>query len=330
MAGRRLLASGHEVVVLGPERVRSAFAADGIPLEVHADADVVARFSEVAPTVAPDLAVVDFMMPGVLSAAEALGIRGAALVHTLPRPEVVGAFTPLDALNALRAELGVPAVRHPNEVLSRADRVLIALPDVLVRGSVPPGYERARYLGALYEEPGPDAGWTPTSPDRPLVVVSLGTTPMDEEPVLQRVLDGLGSLTDVAVLATVADHVDRSALRVPPNAELTPLLRHSAVLPHATVVVTHAGLGTVTASLAFGCPMVCLPLGRDQFNNARLVEELGAGVELDREADPAEIARAVAELLAPDAPQRVAARRLKEQIERESPPERVVEALATG
>jgi UDP:flavonoid glycosyltransferase YjiC (YdhE family) len=115
---------------------------------------------------------------------------------------------------------------------------------------------------------------------------------------------------------------------VPPNAEVTGLLRHSALLPHADLVVTHAGLGTVTAALAFGVPMVCLPLGRDQFNNARLVEEIGAGVALDNEAEPGAIAAAVTRLLSAGAPERRVVSALSEQIAAQSKVGGTMEMLA--
>ena len=66
-----------------------------------------------------------------------------------------------------------------------------------------------RYVGPVLEGPGPDDGWRPPGVDdgRPLVVVGLGTTPMDEGPVLQRVLSALAD-APVRVIATVGDHLD--------------------------------------------------------------------------------------------------------------------------
>jgi UDP:flavonoid glycosyltransferase YjiC (YdhE family) len=53
---------------------------------------------------------------------------------------------------------------------------------------------------------------------------------------------------------------------------------HAALLPFADVVVAHAGLGTIAASLDAGVPLVCLPFDRDQPLNASRIEALGAGV----------------------------------------------------
>jgi hypothetical protein len=67
------------------------------------------------------------------------------------------------------------------------------------------------------------------------------------------------------------------------------------VLPSVDVVVSHAGLGTVTAALAHGVALVCHPFGRDQHLNAQRVEAVGAGVAVTS-AD--ELADAVQRVLA--------------------------------
>ena len=59
---------------------------------------------------------------------------------------------------------------------------------------------------------------------------------------------------------------------------------HSEVLPHAAVVVTHGGHGTVVRALAAGVPMVVLHHGRDQADNAVRVTARGAGVSVKRNA----------------------------------------------
>ena len=59
---------------------------------------------------------------------------------------------------------------------------------------------------------------------------------------------------------------------------------------------TPAALGTVLASLAHGVPLVCLPMGRAQHDNAARVAALGAGVILDAGASEEEIADAIGEV----------------------------------
>jgi UDP:flavonoid glycosyltransferase YjiC (YdhE family) len=72
---------------------------------------------------------------------------------------------------------------------------------------------------------------------------------------------------------------------------------HSEVLRHASAIVTHAGHGTVIKALAAGVPVVALPLGRDQLDNAARVAHHGAGLRLKPNAKPEAIAKAVRRVL---------------------------------
>jgi UDP:flavonoid glycosyltransferase YjiC (YdhE family) len=63
-------------------------------------------------------------------------------------------------------------------------------------------------------------------------------------------------------------------------------------------VVTHAGHGTVMRALAHGLPVLCLPMGRDQDDNAARIVASGAGLRLKPSASAPRIAEAVRRLLA--------------------------------
>ena len=114
---------------------------------------------------------------------------------------------------------------------------------------------------------------------------------------MQRILDALGQVP-AHVLVTAGPAVDPDGLRAAANTEIASYVRHSTVLPMASVVVTHAGLGTVMAALTHGVPLVCMPMGRDQFFNASRVAELGAGRMLPTDADEAMIADTVTSVVA--------------------------------
>ena len=58
------------------------------------------------------------------------------------------------------------------------------------------------------------------------------------------------------------------SLRIPSNARTTAFIPHRSVFPHAALVITHAGWQTINAALADGVPLLCIPDGRDQPDNA--------------------------------------------------------------
>jgi UDP:flavonoid glycosyltransferase YjiC (YdhE family) len=69
------------------------------------------------------------------------------------------------------------------------------------------------------------------------------------------------------------------------------------VLREAAVVVTHAGHGIVMKALAADIPMLCMPMGRDQNDNAARVVARGAGLRLRPRAGSRAIGRAVARIV---------------------------------
>jgi MGT family glycosyltransferase len=341
--GAELARRGHDVRVLGPPgAVEARFGREGVayratgaaaqwsPEAQRALAGEVAAEVHRAPT---DAAVVDYMQPAALCGAEAAGVPVAAFVHTLYARQAVTDHSPIHmaadaaAVDELRSGLGLPALGRVTALLDHAPLVLVTTLKGLDRpeGAVPPN---VRYVGPLVEPPGDDAGWVPPGEpaDGPLVVVSMGTTPMDEAAVLQRVLDALDG-APVRVLVTLGPHLDAGhGLRAPANATLTGYRRHTAVLPHAGLSLNHAGLGTIAAALACGVPMVCLPLGRDQPSNAEAAAAVGAARVLPPDAEPAVLRAAVLVTLA-DEHHRRAAARAADEIRAVDGPRRAAEAV---
>jgi UDP:flavonoid glycosyltransferase YjiC (YdhE family) len=307
---RALVHRGHDVRVLGPPGpLAERFGSEGVDYRAS-DATLPWRpeaHRALAEEVAEhrmDVAVVDYMLPAALSGAEAAGVPGVAFVHTLFRDlSPIHMAADVDGTNALRAALGLAAVERLPQLVEKAPLVLVTTLEELDRPESVPA--NVRYVGPLVEGPGPDEGWQP--PGRPLVVVSLGTTPMDEGAVLQRVLDALHG-APVHVVATLGPHLRAEELRPSPNATLTGYVRHTAVLPHADLYLNHGGLGSIGAALTCGVPLVCLPLGRDQPVNAEAVVAVGAGRALPPDAPADRIRATVLEVLGDDACRRTVAR----------------------
>ena len=98
------------------------------------------------------------------------------------------------------------------------------------------------------------------------------------------------------------------------------------MLPHATLVVTHAGWQTINAALADGVPLVCVPDGRDQPDNAARVVACGAGVRVRKNTSPWKLRRVIAQALGDQALKR-AAERMAEALGRSDGALAVAEAV---
>src|SRR4029078_2689646 len=118
----------------------------------------------------------------------------------------------------------------------------------------------------------------------------------DHGDVLQRATTALKELP-VRGLVTTGRAIPVESIHATANVTVVERAPHSEVLKHASAIVTHAGHGTVIKALAAGVPVVALPLGRDQLDNAARVVHHGGGRELKPEASSEAIARAVRRLL---------------------------------
>ncbi|HKD73940.1 MAG TPA: glycosyltransferase, partial [Ktedonobacterales bacterium] len=242
---------------------------------------------------APDLLVIDCLMFGALAAAELHHLPTVVLVHSAP-----GLLAPPDGpferfllrepINALRTAAGLPPVATVWENWARFPTLCASLPILDPLAATAP--QTFTYVGPLQEEM-PPSGWHlpwPADDQRPLVLVSFSSgAAWDQTSRIQRTLDGLAG-QPVRVLVT-AGTADISQLTIPANAIVIPFVPHEEILPQMAAVVTHAGHGTVTAALAYGLPLVCLPnLAADQPAVAAQVAALGAGIALDGDSAPPE------------------------------------------
>ena len=124
-----------------------------------------------------------------------------------------------------------------------------------------------RYVGAQLDDPAWAEACALPGGDGPLVLVAMSSTFQDHADSLQRVADGLGRLP-VRALLTTGPAVDPEVVRAPANVTVVRSAPHSQAMQQAAVVVTHGGHGTVVKSLAAGVPLVVMPHGRDQADNA--------------------------------------------------------------
>jgi UDP:flavonoid glycosyltransferase YjiC (YdhE family) len=201
-------------------------------------------------------------------------------------------------INAMRSGFGLPPAASPMALLEPMRVVLVACPQAF-DAAMPGLPENVHYVGAMLDDPptAPRASLWPLAAGRPRVLVALSTTCQHQEAVLCRIAAALALLPLDAII-TVGPAVEVGAIAHTRNVAVVHYLAHRTVLPDCALVITHAGLGTVIAALAHGVPLLCLPMGREQHDNAARVAACGAGCVLAPEADVGAISQTIRAMLA--------------------------------
>jgi MGT family glycosyltransferase len=322
--GLELLRRGHRVRCLGPQGIQTAVTRTGmvfqalqygavfdprvpLPLEqsqqaqgaVFFDDGYMADLQSEVERERPDVIVIDCFLVSAQAAVEVMGLPFVILVHTLP-----GWLLPfwdqvlLLPTNAMRERSGLSTVASTVELWNRAKRTLVASTPLLDN----PAPDRdllpsLQYVGPIFEpDSEEDAVGIELDTSEPLVLVAFSTTSMKQEELLARITDALRTMP-VRAIVTTGPAVDAAMLKSAPNVRVHHWIRHAAVLPHASLVITHAGHSTVTKALSYGVPLLCLPLGRDQGFIAERVHDIRVGRTMPSDAAPHAVTAAIASLL---------------------------------
>lgn len=220
------------------------------------------------------------------------GVR--ALVRSW-QPDIVVHESCELAAPAVAEEHGLPSVHHsfgrtvPERVLRFAAERVGTDPDALLgayRGTYvdvcPPSLQGERPpAGARTQPLRPAEGSRGERAPRPLVYATLGTAALFTRAERYRNLLEAFAPLECDVLLTVGSRLDPASLEpVPVNARVAGYIPQAEILPRADVVVAHGGSGSTFGALAHGCPLLCLPAGADQFENAAACAEAGAAIAL--------------------------------------------------
>ncbi|MDX8055073.1 glycosyltransferase [Lentzea sp. BCCO 10_0798] len=290
--------AGHEVVfAIGPSFVEKARElgfeahASGISIEEaeaearrrHGDAEVprllITMFADVLPRatvrdlggllprIKPDLVVYEQSDAGAAKAARDAGIPFVSHVIGRSMPPAIQEMAVGEMAwmwdGAAPADLMMGDVAIDLWPDTVRDPVVAALPTVL----------RQRPTAFDLDVPLPKIEATP------LVYLTLGTMSSGATDVLRRAIDGLARLP-VTVLVAVGPGDPALLGDVPANVRVAGFVPQAEVLRQADLVVHHGGSGTVLGALAAGLPQLVLPQGADQFVNADVLAETGAGAKL--------------------------------------------------
>ncbi len=214
--------------------------------------------------------------PGLAPARGRPGRARDRVLRTVLGGALERAFMP--GVNAVRAQVGVAP-------LASTDAMTLAIPTLLYCTAEPFEYPRSDWPESVVMV-GPCA-WEPpaTVPEwvaglaEPVTLVTTSSEFQDDARLALAAIQGLAQVPGTVVV-TMPSATLPDPSRIPGNVRVVDFLPHASVLPRASVVVTHGGMGATQKALAHGVPVVVVPFGRDQLEVARRVEVAGAGVRL--------------------------------------------------
>jgi UDP:flavonoid glycosyltransferase YjiC (YdhE family) len=223
----------------------------------------------------------------------------------------------------------IPLIAGYASLLESADLVLHATDPVFDFSfdSLP---ERHRYVGPLgiWEPLAECPGYLAEPGDR-WALVTISSQLQDDVPLAEAALEALAS-RQLRVMVTLGpDHDPAELAAVPANARVERTVSHAAVLERASLLVSHAGHGSVMKALWYGQPMVLVPWGRDQPGVAARAAALGVAEVVPRENASAEALSAAIDAVLDNERMRQEAERQGARLRATDPPRAAAELLET-
>ena len=225
-------------------------------------------------------------------------------------------IAPIQAvLNRYRRRWNLPALRIPDDSFSLTAQ-LAQMPREFdfPRSRLPAGFH---YLGPWFDAAAPPVPFPFDRLDgRPLIYGSLGTLQRKDSHYFALMAEACAGL-DAQLVLSLGDSTGSKIPDLPGNPLVVNYAPQTELLRRAALTITHSGMNTTQQSLAFGVPMVAIPLAHDQPAIAARTARTGAGIVIPpAKLTPARLRAAVQQALAPGNPFKASADRMSQAIQR--------------
>jgi UDP:flavonoid glycosyltransferase YjiC (YdhE family) len=182
--------------------------------------------------------------------------------------------------NSLRSELGLPSVRrYYDKWYCSPDRVIAFYPDWY--SPYQPDWPKQTVLTGfpLWDPPAQLEQNTEVSDfirkDKSLLVFTPGSYNRFAESFFKAAVHCCNSLDCLGILLTkYREHLPKT---LPGNVMHCDYIPLDSLLPHAALLVSHGGMGTVAQALATGVPQIIMPIAFNQPDDAVRLQRMGVG-----------------------------------------------------
>ncbi len=203
-------------------------------------------------------------------------------------------------LNAFRSRFGLPPVRRLMDGWWHSPHLVLAMFPDWYAACQPDWPAQTRLVGfPLYDERGVE----PLPPEverfldegEPPIVFTPGSANLFGRDFFASSAEACRRLGKRGLLLT--RHPEQVPADLPPGVRHFSYVPFSELLPRASALVHHGGIGTMSQALAAGIPQLIRPLGHDQFDNADRIRRLGVGDWLTPKQYPSKVATTLQTLL---------------------------------
>ena len=198
-----------------------------------------------------------------------------------------------------RKELGLPPGDHPVFEAQHSPRRVLAMFSKVIAQLQPDHPQNTIITGFPFydrdqaEAPGREVMNFIESGEPP-ILFTLGSAAVRVGDEFYRTSIEVAEQLKRRALLLVSESSSLLRTELPPGIKAIAYAPHSMVMPRSSVVVHQSGIGTTGQALRSGRPMLIVPHGQDQPDNARRCEELGVALVLPEKRY--NVANAVAKL----------------------------------
>ena len=138
-------------------------------------------------------------------------------------------------------------------------------------GALPPGRQEKAELPSWWD--------VIVKHKKPLVIVSQGTVANNPDELILPALEAMKDL-DVQVVAILVRSNDIAGYQPPPNALMTKSIPFDDLFPHANLVMSNGGYGTIQHAFSAGVPIVLAGMSEDKSEGTARAAWTGAAINL--------------------------------------------------
>ena len=118
-------------------------------------------------------------------------------------------------------------------------------------------------------------------PNKKLIFISLGTIHNENRKIYLTCIDSFKNSEKYQVIMSIGTATESASLgEIPNNFSIFNYVPQHQVLKLADIFITHGGINSTQEALYNNLPLIVLPQKFDQFDVAKRIEELGAGISL--------------------------------------------------